>query len=79
MAPLVVTLQSHLLDAMPTVVIAPMFRADAYPVYSRTSAKVEFGGQPYVVSVAELAAADARGLTRSLGSLRILKTRFATR
>jgi len=73
MAPLVVALQSHLLDAMPTVVIAPMLRVDAYPAYSRTSARVEFQGEAYVVSTAELAAADARGLTRSLGSLRDLE------
>jgi toxin CcdB len=69
MAPLVVVLQSHLLDAMPTVVIAPMLIAHEFTAYSRTSAQVEFDDLRYVVSIAELAAADVRRLTNSQGSL----------
>jgi toxin CcdB len=69
MAPLVVVLQSHLLDAMPTVVIAPMLAADEFTAYSRTTAKVEFGDLRYVVSIAELAAADVRHLANSQGNL----------
>ena len=55
---------------MPTVVVAPMLRADAHPAYSRTSAKVEFLGVAYIASVAELAATDVRALNRALGTLR---------
>jgi toxin CcdB len=69
MAPFVVVLQSHLLDAMPTVVIAPMLVADEFTAYSRTSAVVEFRDRRYIVSTAELAAADIRGLRRVQGSL----------
>jgi toxin CcdB len=69
MAPYVVVLQSHLLDAMPTVVVAPLLQDDERRIYAQTSAKVEFEGQAYSVSVAELAAVDIRGLGRSLGNL----------
>lgn len=69
MSPFVVVLQSHLLEGMPTVVIAPMLSFKGGPAYSRTSAKVMFRGDNYLVSAAELAAIEMRRLTRSLGSL----------
>jgi toxin CcdB len=66
MSAFVVVLQSHLLEAMPTVVIAPMLSFNGAPGYSRTSAMVR--ARTYLVSAAELAAIEKRRLTRSLGS-----------
>ena len=69
MSPYVVVLQSHLLEAMPTVVVAPMLNFRGVPGYTRTSAQVTFQGRTYLVSAAEMAAIEARRLTRLLGSL----------
>lgn len=69
-APLVVVLQSHFLEALPTLVIAPMILADRQTPYTEVSARVSFRGETYVVSVAELVASDARRLGRAIGDLR---------
>lgn len=69
-APFVVVLQSHLLAAAPTVVVAPMILDDAKSAYTQTSTCVLFAGESYIVAVAELAAIEARHLERAVGDLR---------
>jgi len=68
-APWVVVLQSHHLAAMPTAVVAPLLGFQEEAAYSDTSVVVEFLGERHIVSVAELAAIDARRLPRPAGSL----------
>jgi toxin CcdB len=67
--PYVVVLQSHLLSAMPTVVIAPMVRENPTRNYTRTSARIAFQGEDLMVSVAELVAVDERQLQGNVGSV----------
>jgi toxin CcdB len=66
-APYVVLLQSHLLDAMPTLVVAPLLKNR--PGYTQVSAPVTFKGEAYVVSTAELVATNAKGLGAPVGDL----------
>jgi toxin CcdB len=68
-APLVVVVQSHLLDNLPTVVIAPSLRPVERPAFTYVGMPVAFDGQDYTLSVAELSAIDVRRLARPLGSL----------
>ena len=68
-APFVVTLQSHLLSALPTVVVAPLLRNDARSAYSYTSVRVVHDGQTYILSVAEAVAMDIRNLQQAVGNL----------
>ena len=68
-APLVVVLQSHLLDDIATVVVAPLLRAAERPAFTQVGMAVAFNGEDYTLSLAELSAVDARRLSRSLGSL----------
>jgi toxin CcdB len=71
MAPFVVLLQSHFLAAMPTAVVAPMLRAEPdRPAYTEVSVRLTFQAAPFIVSVAELAAIDVRGLRAPVGDLR---------
>jgi toxin CcdB len=70
MAPFLVVLQSHLLDAMPTVVVAPMLARRPTAPYTKTSVTVAFHGDVYVVSIAELAAVEVKRLGPTVGSLR---------
>ena len=68
-APMVVVLQSHLLEAMPTAVAAPMLTAEGRKPYGEIAAEVRFNGVDYIVSVGELAAVDIRQLKTVVGSL----------
>ncbi len=68
-APFVVVLQSHLLDAMPTVIVAPLIVDDGRSAYVEASVRIEWEGATYLMSVGELVAIDARSLSRSLGFL----------
>jgi mRNA-degrading endonuclease toxin of MazEF toxin-antitoxin module len=68
-APLVVVLQSHLLDDLPTVVVAPLLRTAERPPFTQVGLTVAFDGTDYTLSVAELAATDARPLSRPVGTL----------
>jgi toxin CcdB len=68
-APYVVVLQSHLLSAMPTAIIAPLLRDDDRSAYTYTSVRVTFDEHTYILSAAELVAVDARNLRRTLGNL----------
>ncbi|CAN5173243.1 hypothetical protein BH11PSE2_BH11PSE2_16300 [soil metagenome] len=66
-APFVIVLQSHLLDAMPTVIVAPMIHADR-AAYTKVAAQVTFDGVAYSISVAELAVIERRKLA-TVGNL----------
>ena len=68
-APYVVVLQSHLLEAMPTIVVAPMLLAENRKPYTRVSALVSFLGDQHIVSTAELVATDAKRLATLCGDL----------
>jgi toxin CcdB len=67
-APYVVVLQSHLLEAMPTVIVAPMLEREGRQPYRPVSAIVSFEARDYIVSVAELSAIDPQGL-KAAGNL----------
>ena len=69
-APFVVVLQSHLLDDLPTVIVAPLLRPAERPAFTDVGMHVSFSGEGYTLSVAELSATDARRLSRPVGSLR---------
>jgi len=69
-APLVVIVQSHLLDSLPTVVVAPLLRPAERPAFTQVGLPVAFNGEDYTCSLAELSATDAHRLSKSLGSLR---------
>lgn len=69
-APYVVVLQSHLLEAIPTIVVAPMLLAENRKPYTRVSTLVVFEGERFIVSTAELVATDAKRLTALVGDLR---------
>lgn len=66
-APYVVVLQSHHLDPLDTILLAPLVN-DATRVVSSVDIRVEFAGQPFVLAVAEMAGISRRGLGRTLGS-----------
>ena len=68
-APFVVVLQSHFLDDLPTVVVAPMLRQSERPAYEHVSIEIDFGGERLVVSPAEMIAIDRRQLKGRKGNL----------
>jgi toxin CcdB len=68
-APFLVVLQSHLLNEMPTAIVAPLLIDDGRSAYAEASAKVTWNGSTFILSVPELVAIDARSLSRPLGNL----------
>ena len=69
--PYVVALQSHLFEALPTVVIAPLMRLERPARGSKVFVEVEFGGENLVVNAAFLSNIERRELGRSRGSLAV--------
>lgn len=67
-APFVVVLQSHYLDPLDTVVVAPLVR-DANPVLSPLDIPLKFQGEALAIAIAELSHIDRKRMTRSLGNL----------
>lgn len=67
-APFVAVLQSHHLDPLDTIVLAPLVRDVARSV-SLIDVPLEFRGEPLVRVVAELAGVRREGLGRVLGSI----------
>ena len=67
-APFVIVLQSHYLDPLDTVVVAPLVR-DAIPILSPLDIQLEFDGEVLAIAIAELSHIDRKQLSRSLGSL----------
>jgi toxin CcdB len=69
MAPFVVALQSHLLEAAPTTPVAPLLVDDGVSAYSGASVRLSYAGERYILSVPEMAAADANLLRDPVGTL----------
>ena len=69
-APFVVVVQSHFLDGVPTVIIAPLLRQADRPAYADVSVSLRFADQDLVLSLAELVTVDRAMLRRSRGTLR---------
>jgi toxin CcdB len=67
--PYVVVLQSHLFEALPTVVIAPLMRLDHSARGSKVLVEVEFADENLVVNAAFLSNIEHRELGRARGSL----------
>jgi toxin CcdB len=68
-APYIVVLQSHLFEALSTVVVAPLMRIGTPSSDSKVLLEVEFGGEALVMDVALLANIERRMLGRARGSL----------
>jgi toxin CcdB len=69
-SPYIVVLQSHHLDALPTIVVCPLVRCEARSTYAELSVVVELLGERYEVLVAELAAIGERRWPKPVGTLR---------
>ena len=67
--PYVVVLQSHLFEALPTLVIAPVMRLDQSVPSGKILIEVDFADERLVVNVAFLANTERQRLGRSRGSL----------
>ena len=72
-APFVVVVQSHFLDGVPTVVIAPLLRQADRPAYSGVSVPLRFADEDLVLSLAELVRVDRAVLRRARGTLQELE------
>jgi toxin CcdB len=68
-APFVAVLQSHHLDPIDTVVLAPLVNDAERPV-SSLEISVNLSGEPLVLVIAELAGVRREGLGKPVGSLR---------
>jgi len=68
--PYVVVLQSHLLAASHTTVVAPMMLQDGRSGLTEISVMVRFGDAEHLLLVGELAAIDSRLLKKPAGDLR---------
>ena len=67
--PYLVVLQSHLFEALPTVIIAPLMRLEQSARNSKVLVEVEFAGESLIVNAAFLGNIEHRMLGRSRGSL----------
>ena len=63
-------MQSHFLDQLPTVLIAPLLRRQERPAYSDVSVAIAFAEEELLLSLAELVAADRGSLRRWRGDVR---------
>ncbi|WP_337188221.1 CcdB family protein [Phenylobacterium sp.] len=70
-APFLVVLQSHFLEGLPTVIVAPLLRRAERPRYLAVGLDVEFADEELVLSVAEMLAVDRGVLRRRRGDLRM--------
>ncbi len=67
--PYVVVLQSHLFEALPTLVIAPVMRLDQPVQGAKVLVEVDFSSERLVVNAAFLSNIERRLLGRTRGSL----------
>lgn len=70
-APYIMVLQSHLFDALSTVVVAPLMRIGTPSSDSKVLLEVEFASETLIVDMALLANIERRMLGRSRGSLMV--------
>lgn len=68
-APFVCILQSHFLDAMDTVMVAPLLRATAQPTATQVTVPVKIDGDRHLLDVSLMANIERRSLGRPRGSL----------
>jgi toxin CcdB len=68
-APFVVVLQSHLLNAAPTAVVAPLLIDDGRSAFPEASVVLTFQGDSYILSVPEMAGVDLGYLRDVRGSV----------
>ncbi|HEY2708468.1 MAG TPA: CcdB family protein [Caulobacteraceae bacterium] len=69
LTPYVVVLQSHYLDGLPSVVVAPLIVESAAEKFPYLSVPVVVGGDRFVVSLHELIAVDVRSLKQKVGNV----------
>lgn len=67
--PYIVVLQSHYLDALNTVVVAPLFRPEVIPAENAVMLAVRFDAEPLVLDLALIANLPTRLLRQSVGNL----------
>jgi toxin CcdB len=67
--PYVVVLQSHLLAASHTTVVAPIMLQDGRSAFTEISLAVPFAGAEHIVLIGELGAVETRLLRKPLGDL----------
>jgi toxin CcdB len=68
-APFVIVLQSHHAGELPTVVVAPLYRREVFPILTRLTVEVERDGQDLIVSIPELVALSSTLLHKKVGSM----------
>jgi toxin CcdB len=68
-APFVCVLQSHYLEAMDTVMVAPLLRASAKPTPTQVAVPVAIDGDAHLLDVSLMANIERRSLGRPRGSL----------
>ncbi|HEX5776181.1 MAG TPA: CcdB family protein [Caulobacteraceae bacterium] len=68
-APYLVVLQSHFLDALTTVIVAPLIPSHIVQTDGAISLPVAFNGQDLTLDVGLLANIDRRRLRRAVGNL----------
>jgi len=68
-APYVVVLQSHFLDGLPSVVVAPLLKYPTVERFAFLSVDVSIGSERFVISLHELATFDRRSLRQKVGDV----------
>lgn len=68
-APLLCVLQSHYLEAVDTVIVAPLIKASAIAAPSQVAVPVSVRGEDYLLVVALIANIQRRGLGPAVASL----------
>lgn len=69
-APFVCVLQSHYLDGMDTVMVAPMMRGQARATNTQVVVPITFDGESYLLDVASMTGLELRELRSPVGSIR---------
>ena len=69
LAPYVVVLQSHFLEGLPSVIVAPLLIAERAERFAHLSIEVRVANETLVVSLHELAAVDERSLRAKVGDV----------
>ena len=68
-APFLCVLQSHYLEAIDTVVVAPLIRAAATPTPSQAVVPVSIDGEAFILDTSLISNIQRRGLGAPVGSL----------
>ncbi|MBW8304360.1 MAG: CcdB family protein [Brevundimonas sp.] len=68
-APLICVLQSHYLEGMDTVMVAPMIRGQAQATATQVAVPTIFDGESYLLDLALMASLERRHLQKAVGSL----------